>query len=173
MTNYLKTVSGRNIDPFNINPEDIDIQDIAQSLSMQCRYNGHTKKFYSVAEHSVLVSQVLPDEHKLWGLLHDASEAYVGDLISPVKHKIDSFISLENNIQKAVAQHFKLPVVMPDIIHQADKHVLDLELSWLASDCLDSEIGIIGIEPSAAATLFLNCFNSLSLEQNNNSKRAA
>lgn len=69
--------------------------DIAHSLAMQCRYNGHTKIFYSVAEHSVLVSHAVPEEDALWGLLHDAPEAYIGDMIRPLKKLVPAFREMD------------------------------------------------------------------------------
>jgi hypothetical protein len=81
----MQLLSGKAFYVTDPKPEDIDILDIAHSLSMQCRYNGHTKGFYSVAEHSVLVANLVPPRLRLQALLHDASEAYVGDVIRPIK----------------------------------------------------------------------------------------
>ena len=74
MESYIETVSGRKFYFLNPNPEDIDIEDIAHALSMQCRFTGHTKWFYSVAEHAIWVSYLVPVHLALEGLLHDASE---------------------------------------------------------------------------------------------------
>lgn len=161
----IKTLSGRLIDPFNMKVEDINIYDIAHSLSMQCRYNGHVKRFYSVAEHSVLVSQHLPEEHKLWGLLHDATETYIGDMVSPVKQRLDSFNKLEDDIHRVVAEYFDLPVIMPDMVHRADKYILMRELEWIEAGCVDNGYGIVGLDPEGASTVFLNNFNSLMSSQ--------
>ena len=77
--------------------ENIHIGDIAHALSMNCRFNGHCKDFYSVAEHSVHVSRILDDDPNLalWGLLHDASEAYITDLPRPVKNAMPQFEEIE------------------------------------------------------------------------------
>lgn len=154
-------MSGKRVDPFNMKADDIDIQDISHSLSMQCRYNGHLGRFYSVAEHCVLVSQLVPAEQKLWGLLHDATEAYVGDLISPIKRKMDDFVLLEDEIHGAVSQHFGLTSYIPDLVHNADKYIQELECEWINAGCPNGMHGIVGLDPSAAATLFMNTFNAL------------
>ena len=77
---YLSTFSGKKFYPFNPSPEQIEIVDIAHGLSMVCRFSGQCPYFYSVAEHCIHVTNVLPPSLKLEGLLHDASEAYLADL---------------------------------------------------------------------------------------------
>jgi 5'-deoxynucleotidase YfbR-like HD superfamily hydrolase len=86
---WMQTFSGVHFYPFNPKPEDVRIEDIAHALSNICRFSGHTRKFYSVAQHSVLVCRALAGESALlqrWGLMHDAAEAYINDLIRPLKH---------------------------------------------------------------------------------------
>ena len=82
---WIQTMSGVIFYPLDPRPEEIRIEDIAHALSHQCRFAGHCREFYSVAEHSVRVSRELPQEFMLWGLLHDASEAYLVDLPRPIK----------------------------------------------------------------------------------------
>ena len=77
---WLQTYTGIQFWPLDPRPEEIDIQDIAHALSLLCRFNGHCQRFYSVAEHSVHVSTILAPEFGLWGLLHDAAEAYLSDI---------------------------------------------------------------------------------------------
>jgi hypothetical protein len=76
------------INPVWPNVADIDIRDIAHSLSLICRYTGHIPTFYSVAQHSLIVSSLVPHEYRLAALLHDAEEAYIGDWSSPLKHSL-------------------------------------------------------------------------------------
>ena len=89
---YLQTVSGRFVNPFDPDPEQIDIDDIARALANVCRFGGHTRHFYSVAQHSVIVSRLVEErggdiEDTFAALMHDASEAYLGDMPHPIKHR--------------------------------------------------------------------------------------
>lgn len=105
---YVATYSGKSFDLKNPRPEDISIYDIAHALSMQCRFNGHTLHFYSVAEHCVRMSHMVSKEAALYGLLHDAAEAYMGDIVRPLK--TEDLKALENNIMQVIAGLF-LPLV--------------------------------------------------------------
>src|SRR4051812_31750950 len=82
---YIQTYSGTEFWPLSPKAADVKLIDIAHALSNKCRFAGHCREFYSVAQHSVLVSRQLPDEFKLWGLLHDAGEAYFADIPNPIK----------------------------------------------------------------------------------------
>lgn len=132
---YLLTLNGRRYDFFNPDPKQIDVQDIAHSLSQLCRYVGHTPDFYSVAEHSVLVSQVVPREHALVALMHDAVECYVNDLSAPCKQALryvegstmSSYDKLEQIAWEAVARRFDLPLVLPEEVIEADHMVGEAE----------------------------------------------
>lgn len=127
------TASGKMFNLANPEPSQIDINDIAHSLSMQCRFAGHTPRFYSVAEHSLLVSDLLPDELKLWGLLHDATEAYISDISSPVKNLIPEITHLEMIIMEAIAIKFNLPFesfTEPAEVKNADLKILENEINY-------------------------------------------
>lgn len=90
----ISTHTGRLIDPFNPTRANIHIDDIAHALSLICRFGGQTDRFYSVAEHCIFVATIAEERHgprtALWGLLHDAAEAYLGDIVSPLK-RTDAF----------------------------------------------------------------------------------
>lgn len=111
-------------------PEDMTIEDIAHSLSNQCRFNGHTKEFYSVAQHSVLVSENVPPEYAMAGLMHDAGEAYVSDLTKPVKVIVQgAFKALERSIDIVVCEAFDLDyrACHSGVVKEADKRILATE----------------------------------------------
>jgi 5'-deoxynucleotidase YfbR-like HD superfamily hydrolase len=123
------TYSGKLIDIFNITIEDLNIIDISYGLSNIARFSGQVQ-FYSVARHSIQVANMLPSHLKLSGLLHDASEAYIGDIISPIKHRMPEYIMVENSIMNTINLKWKIE---PDnmLVHQADKEVLHQEKSAL------------------------------------------
>lgn len=117
------TYTGKQFFPLAPRVEDICIEDIAHSLSQQCRYAGHTREFYSVAEHSCLVAELVPGEFALEGLLHDAAEAYCQDLIRPIKHAqgFEVYREVEERLQRAVARRFGLVYPYPEIVDLVDK----------------------------------------------------
>lgn len=126
---WIQTYSGRRFTPTNPYVDAIVIQDISHALSMKCRFNGHTRKFYSVAQHCVLVSYICDSGDALWGLLHDASEAYLVDFPAPLKHsgKFDDYIAVEDNMQRAICKRFGLPQDEPVSVKKADKMLLSTE----------------------------------------------
>lgn len=103
---YVETRSGKRVTFLDPKPDDIDIRDIAYSLANQCRFNGHCSAFYSVAEHSVHVSSLLPRELQLGGLLHDAAEAFVGDIPSPIKQFVPNLRDIEDSIVRVIFEKF-------------------------------------------------------------------
>lgn len=126
---WMQTYTGRKFWPLDPRADEICIEDIAHGLSMQCRYAGHCLQFYSVAEHSVLLSRALPDELKLWGLLHDAAEAYVLDVIRPLKPALSGYREIEDRVMVEVCQRFGLnylgsPSSMPSMVKEADNRIL-------------------------------------------------
>lgn len=132
---WIQTHSGRRFCPTNPNPDAIVIQDIAHALSMQCRFSGHSKYFYSVAQHSVLVSYICDSQDALWGLLHDASEAYLVDVPRPIKRsgKFQAYIDFESKMQEAVCRRFGLPLAEPPSVKKADTALLATEARDLMS----------------------------------------
>ena len=104
---YVLTRSGKRFYLLDPRPEDVCIEDIASALAKQCRYNGHCEGFYSVAEHSVLVSLLAPPRLALEALLHDAAEAYIGDIVAPLKRAMGramgfQFAFIEQRIMRVI-----------------------------------------------------------------------
>src|SRR6266496_2381942 len=127
----IETYTGRTINPLDPDPGSIFIDDIAHSLANQCRFTGHTRNFYSVAQHCVLVADVVQDETlKLTALLHDASEAYLSDIARPVKMMPrfgDLYREYEEGLEQAIAKHFSLEWPWPKEIKEADNILLRAE----------------------------------------------
>jgi hypothetical protein len=157
------TWTGASVDPLDLHPDDIDIDDIAHALSMLCRFNGHCAKFYSVAEHSVLVSQLCPPEYAMAGLLHDATEAYIADVPRPLKAQLPDYVIAENRASLAIASRFGLSEIFPEAIRQADDAALEIEMSAIlvsrATASINSDIRCL--LPDEAKALFMERFNEL------------
>jgi 5'-deoxynucleotidase YfbR-like HD superfamily hydrolase len=144
-----RTVSGLSIDIVNPTPDAIHTLDIAHGLALQCRFAGQIQEFYSVAQHSVMVSRLVPREDALWGLLHDASEAYISDVPSPLKQTLflTGYRMVEARLMNAVLKQFGLAgqyCDMPRGVKQADKVALATEFRDLCgwpADAAESETG--------------------------------
>lgn len=130
---HIETYLGKRFRPLSPRRDDISVIDIAHALSHQCRFSGHTKFHYSVAQHSVLVSRLLwaesPDV-QLWGLLHDASEAYLVDLPTPLKNdrRLSFYREAEAKLMEVVCDHFRLPFTEPEVVRKADAVMLSTEV---------------------------------------------
>lgn len=124
---WMLTFTGQAIDPLHPDPACIDPLDIAHALSQVCRFAGHTREFYSVAQHSVLVSALVPEEHGLAALLHDAAEAYLCDLPSPLKRALPGYCEIEHRMQEAIALRFGIPATPDTAVKHADLVALATE----------------------------------------------
>ncbi len=131
---FIQTLSGRRVNPLDAAPEDIDPVDIANSLANLCRFGGHSRGFYSVAQHSVIVCDLLeqrgatPDE-LMAALLHDAAEAYLGDLPHPIKHRSELgavFRAAEKQLEAVIVERFALP--------EASSRIKPLDRALLATE---------------------------------------
>jgi 5'-nucleotidase len=131
---YLQTVSGRWVNPFDPDPAQFDIGDIARALGNLCRFGGHSRAFYSVAQHSVIVADLVERrggdaEDVFAALMHDASEAYLGDMPHPLKHRSPlgaAFRAAEEHLERALREHFAIRADVPEI-KRADRALLATE----------------------------------------------
>jgi len=173
IADWMETYTGKKIYVDNPNPEDICIEDIAHALSLQCRFNGHCRQFYSIAEHSVLVSQYCYS-YKLEGLLHDAAEAYIGDMVRPIKFLFPLFNEIERKILEAIDKKFDCSISHPKpfgrIVDEVDRRILTNEAHALFDDvsdwCISSnplpDIVINCWSPQVAEKEFLKQFEEVS-----------
>ncbi len=126
---WILTFTGVEFWPIDPRPDEIRIEDIAHALSMQCRFSGHCSQFYSVAEHSLRVAELVPEKDKLYALLHDASEAYLVDLPRPIKRHTAigaHYRIAEESLMAAISWKFGLPPE-PFTVGAADKAMLCIE----------------------------------------------
>lgn len=169
---WTATNSGIRFWPLDPRPSEVRIDDIAHSLSQLCRFGGHCNRFYSVAEHSLYVAQLCPPEHRLWGLLHDASEAYAVDIPRPLKRCLPDYRVIEGRIMAAIAERFGLSPDMPQAVKEADESMLTEEAWRLMSHppldwgLPDRSLQFAGIDfacmsPARAKKSFLYAFDIL------------
>lgn len=146
---WILTASGKHVDLADPQPDQIDIRDIAQGLSNEARFNGHTRRFYSVAQHSILVSDLVPRQHALEGLLHDATEAYMKDIPMPLKHMLPDYKRIEQRVDAVIRAKFGLPAQCSAAVKQADLVMLATERrDLMPDDAAEWEI-LRGVEPAA------------------------
>lgn len=174
MTQIL-TYLGKSFDLSAPDADLIDPRDIAHALAHICRFGGHTSRFYSVAQHSCIVAELVPEEHKLAALLHDATEAYCGDMVRPLKMAMPTYCDIEERIWLAVCKRFWIDPDLPSCVYDADMIALATERRDLmphhpaAWDCLT------GVEPmpgtirpwsiqAAKDTYFRRLMDQLSIE---------
>jgi hypothetical protein len=175
---FIETFTGQRFQPLSRKPQPIVIEDIARALSNQCRFFGHVKEFYSVAQHSVFCAAWVschggtPME-QAWALLHDGSEAYIGDLVTPLKASAygRAYLKAEKRIQRQVCRTFGLPTKMPAIVKKADAVLLATEVRALKfnnpihwdrlTEAPWEELLFVPMVPNEAEQAFLNVFKGL------------
>lgn len=182
---WIQTATGLRVNPLSMKPEDVDIADIAHALANLCRFTGHTREFYSVAQHSVLVSRLLERWGcdpwvQLWGLMHDAAEAYLGDVASPMKRyacfmfALDgvpqsmSFERVEREAMTTIAVAYDLPLPVPPVVKEADSQLLSDEAAALIGNCTEwdlscvpGEMSIDPVSPADAVIMFMERWDAL------------
>lgn len=127
MTPTILTATGRYFDLLDPEQCGFHIEEIAHALSHLCRFTGHVREFYSVAQHCALVSLQVPAEHRLAALLHDAAEAYVGDVSAPLKSLLPDYKAIEGRIERALLRAYGLDEVLPLEVKAADLVLLNTE----------------------------------------------
>lgn len=169
---WIQTYTGREFWPLEPSLADLNIVDIAHALSMLCRFNGHTRVFYSVAEHSVHVSHLVPPDQALAALLHDSTEAYLTDLPRPVKHspELAAYRDAEAHLAETIEEWAGLTrgAFSAEEIKHADNAMLGLEAralmprhGWMGV-YTPAERPIWAWPPNIAKDEFLNRFKELS-----------
>lgn len=137
---WMETYSGQQFFFLNPRQDSILIEDVAHALSNLCRYGGHSRRFYSVAEHCLLLSGhvelMRPDDvqTQLDALMHDATEGYLVDMPRPIKHVLKDYKRIEDGLAVAIAQRFGLSSPMDRLIHEADSRILRDERMQVMSD---------------------------------------
>jgi len=126
----IQLMSGRMLDFKDPKPDQFTIEDIALGLSRQPRFGGHTKAFYSVAQHCVHLAQVVPKGYKMQALMHDASEAFMGDMSTPLKHLLPDYMDIEEGVSGAIQKAFGFSPMSP-LLEVADARMLITERNAL------------------------------------------
>lgn len=146
------------------------IEDIAHGLSNVCRFSGHCRRFYSVAQHSVIVSRIVPPEDAYAGLMHDAAEAFVGDVAKPLKDLLPDYRKIEKAVEAVVLARFGVPQPMPPSVKEADVLMLATEQrelmenrdAWSHTHGREPlDIDILPLTPAMAKAAFLARFAEL------------
>lgn len=169
---WMQTFTGIQFYPADPKPEDINPQDIAHALSLLCRYGGHVDRFYSVAEHCVLMSEAVPENLALTALLHDATEAYIVDMPRPVKRLLPEYLELEEHVWYAITDRFGLDrdFTLPNLVKEADNRILLTEraalmsntrFAWSVEDLEPLPVTITGWKPEKAEDAYLRRLQQL------------
>lgn len=168
---WINTLSGKHFSFTDTNPDTITIEDIAGALSNLCRFTGHVQDFYSVAQHSVYVSRLVPPEMALEALLHDAAEAYCGDVSSPLKAFLPDYQVIEHRVDQFIRDKFELPAAMSAQVKRADLIMLATErrdfdmvdgTPWPVLEGIEcADFMIYPLTPRQARVQFLQRYNEL------------
>ena len=168
---WVQTFTGKQFHVFDPSLHEISIIDIAHSLSLVCRFNGHCKTFYSVAEHSWRASFLVQHCDALAALMHDASEAYLSDISKPVKPHLANYYEIEDGLMVAIAKKYKFQYPLPPSVKEADVTLLFTEkrdlmgpepFAWTGTVKPLTEV-IAPMTPAVAKDMFLKRFAQLSM----------
>ena len=141
--------SGTYFDFENPKGSAITIHDIANALSHICRFTGHCHTFYSVAEHSVHCSNLVPEKDAYAALMHDAAEAVMGDVSRPLKSLLPDYKRIEKRVEEAILAKFGLPAQLPASVKEADMKMLRIE----QRECMLNHDDWFGTSPIVMASI--------------------
>lgn len=158
----IKTVSGKYIDVFDADENSIIIEDIAHGLSHQCRFGGHVKEFYSVAEHCIWMAERATKENELDALLHDASEAYLLDLPKPIKNGLMEYVEVEHDLMTVISKKFNFTYPIKESVKILDKLAFEFERKNKLNDNT-----FPSLSPKEAKEKFLLLYYQILKRQNN------
>jgi 5'-deoxynucleotidase YfbR-like HD superfamily hydrolase len=160
---WILTSTGKHFDLIDPQPDMIDVIDIASALANLCRFSGHCRFYYSVAQHSAMASQIVPPEFAMEALLHDASEAYLGDITRPLKQLLPDYRQIEHKVEGAIRHRFGLPDAQSYPVTMADRVMLATERrDLMVSDETDWPI-LAGITPLANRLIAVNSHRAKTL----------
>lgn len=169
--NSIKLLNGKYLDLLNPDPVVIDLPTIATVLGRICRFGGHSPRFYSVAEHCVQMTRLAtkqgiknPALRSI--LLHDAAEAYIGDVTKPLKNLLTEYHAIETNVEEAIAEHFGCDFAEHRaVIKTYDRAMLSIEKQQLWPDDAERWEGFSNVDsdgiklqywsPEQAARMFV------------------
>lgn len=173
--NYIETFTNKQYHFMNPSVSEVCIEDISQALSMSCRYSGHVKSFYSVAEHCCIISDKILDltgdkSQAYDALMHDASEAYLNDIPRPIKPHLDNYLSIEGMAERCIQKALHCNP-MNNLIAELDKNIVRDEAvqlfnsipSWV-NDYESIGITVLSLTPEDAKREFLSRFERLKPE---------
>jgi hypothetical protein len=173
---WIQTYTGKQFWPLDPREDEVSILDIAHALANMCRFGGHCNRFYSVGEHSLHASHQVPKDLALHALMHDATEAYVADIPSPIKRLLPDYKTMEARVWAAIAAKFGLAAEEPEAVRIADKRMLlterralfDVLIPWgegksgiYAGLEPYPNVKIIGAPPAIVANAFMQRFHNL------------
>lgn len=162
--------SGNYFDMLDPESSEFTIYDIAHGLSNACRFAGQCAYFYSVAQHSVAVSQVVPPEYAYAALMHDAAEAFIGDVTKPLKDLLPEYRAIEARVEAAIFARFNVPTPLDPIVKHADVQMLATEQRHLMKNLDDwdytrghapLDIEIPSMSPIVARMAFIDRYHQV------------